>query len=53
MDSDREQEFKLAQHLVSYGIFLLPGEEHCEKSGWFRLVFASLSDDELAEGLRR
>jgi DNA-binding transcriptional MocR family regulator len=52
-DTVREREFKLAQHLVDHGIFLHPGEEHCEKPGWFRLVFASLSDDELAEGLRR
>lgn len=48
-----EGEFRLAQHFVNNGIFLHPGEEHNEKMGWFRLVFASLDAEVLAEGLKR
>jgi 1-aminocyclopropane-1-carboxylate synthase len=51
--SGQEREFALAQHLVGHGVFLHPGEEHCEEAGWFRLAFASLGDEELREGLRR
>ncbi|KAH8596812.1 pyridoxal phosphate-dependent transferase [Bisporella sp. PMI_857] len=49
----KEREFVLAQHFVDHGIFLHPGEEHCENPGWFRLVFASLTEEELAEALKR
>lgn len=51
--SGREKEFALAQRFVDHGVFLHPGEEHSEVAGWFRLVFASLTQEELTEGLRR
>lgn len=51
--SGTEKEFALAQRFVDHGVFLHPGEEHSEAAGWFRLVFASLTEEELTEGLRR
>lgn len=52
-EDDKSGEFGLAEFLVQNGVFLHPGEEHCEVPGWFRLVFASTSIDTLVEGLRR
>jgi DNA-binding transcriptional MocR family regulator len=49
----QEGEFAIAQHLLDNGVFLHPREEHNETPGWFRLVFASISLDELVEGMSR
>jgi 1-aminocyclopropane-1-carboxylate synthase len=52
-EESREREFKLAQHFVDNKVFLHPGEEHCQKVGWFRIVYARLSQEILVEGLGR
>ncbi|POS83586.1 hypothetical protein EPUL_004554, partial [Erysiphe pulchra] len=44
-------EFALAQHLKEHGVFVHPREEHSEVPGWYRLVFASMSIDDLRVGL--
>lgn len=39
--------------MLAAGVGLHPGEEHAEKPGQFRLVFASQDRETLAVGLKR
>ncbi|MCJ1402621.1 hypothetical protein MMC11_005841 [Xylographa trunciseda] len=52
-NSQKLREYALAKRLLDNGVFLHPGEEHCEEAGWFRLVYASVPTDTLTEGLKR
>ena len=48
----KESEFALARRLMDGGVFLHPGEEHCARPGWFRLVFTQ-NQHVLKVGLKR